>query len=1002
MADITNLNNFLTDVANSIRNKKGTEESIPAKNFDAEISGIPTGNVVEKVVAEASEVVEEATDVKVTSAPIGEQIVIPENGVAEVLTDKSLLAQNIGLTADKIMRGNTILNIEGTAEGGSIDISDATITEDDVLYPKIAYGKNGKLVGNITSTYVSGEDLAKIDFSITGDSANTTSTGKLMAVTQDGKYLLAPVNVDGEHGLGVFSIGDEVTLIKSYTLVYLGLSSSDILRFSLSQRIDGLRYILWYGAAGSTDVNSRIIDFANLDNPILNIRATYTASSKIMNIVAHPSIPNVCYVCRYINNYVWNIFTLRYDINDYTIASISEQAHMNSGGASTARPMHVTNDGTLMVVSGAYVSNERPYDAYLKKYDTSGVFSSQIQVNKSGGDTGISADGSCCIIGGTLYKLGNNGTTYTLIGNTGLTTMTEYGYSFLNDKYVVTVTSVNELKIDELDLETGSVIKNVYTGVISAMINNVTNQNAVYALNNSKSTLIRIGVEQTDIIASLTRKNKTYYDTLDTTGDASNVLDGYTVYANGSKIEGAMTNNGELTYTPSDVPQRIPSGYTSGGTINPVNITSLSDYTACLNITDAILGTADLIPILNGLVLDLEANSDNVTNSDGVIWTDNINSKQISINNGSVDTDNSIIFNGANTSFDSGITQEKLKNGYTVITRIRPTEWGNYKGVFGLHGSAGLVGLQYQAGLIHYSHLPIKTYITISPDVLSTNTWHTVACSYYGTAGKIYVDGELVASGKLDTLSPLGNLIFGYCYNDTDRYFKGNISHCIVYNRELSDLEIKTVNDYIEDTTIGKKLKYVQSDGSQYIDTGVKSASDIEFEIKFNHFGYNTSSGHSVILGARNGYSNKAFMFFNLLSNSTNKKGVWIGNQEDMISTTYTHYGVDAIASFKNAVFSLTSEQGVETHDITIPSVFTGSYNMVLFASRLGSGTIELPAYMKLYYCKIWKAGELVRDFIPYLDLNGVICLYDKVSKTHFYNQGTGDFIGGGVQWLQN
>lgn len=43
MARTDNLNNFLTDVAESIRTKKGTTELIPASNFDTEINSIETG-----------------------------------------------------------------------------------------------------------------------------------------------------------------------------------------------------------------------------------------------------------------------------------------------------------------------------------------------------------------------------------------------------------------------------------------------------------------------------------------------------------------------------------------------------------------------------------------------------------------------------------------------------------------------------------------------------------------------------------------------------------------------------------------------------------------------------------------------------------------------------------------------------------------------------------------------------------------------------------------------
>lgn len=43
MADTTNLSQFLTDIADSIRTKRGTTDVIPAANFDTEIAKITTG-----------------------------------------------------------------------------------------------------------------------------------------------------------------------------------------------------------------------------------------------------------------------------------------------------------------------------------------------------------------------------------------------------------------------------------------------------------------------------------------------------------------------------------------------------------------------------------------------------------------------------------------------------------------------------------------------------------------------------------------------------------------------------------------------------------------------------------------------------------------------------------------------------------------------------------------------------------------------------------------------
>lgn len=51
MADISNLSNFLEDVADAIRTKKETTEKIPAANFDTEIMSIETGNTSDATAA---------------------------------------------------------------------------------------------------------------------------------------------------------------------------------------------------------------------------------------------------------------------------------------------------------------------------------------------------------------------------------------------------------------------------------------------------------------------------------------------------------------------------------------------------------------------------------------------------------------------------------------------------------------------------------------------------------------------------------------------------------------------------------------------------------------------------------------------------------------------------------------------------------------------------------------------------------------------------------------
>ncbi len=44
-------------------------------------------------------------------------------------------------------------------------------------------------------------------------------------------------------------------------------------------------------------------------------------------------------------------------------------------------------------------------------------------------------------------------------------------------------------------------------------------------------------------------------------------------------------------------------------------------------------------------------------------------------------------------------------------------------------------------------------------------------------------------------------------------------------------------------------------------------------------------------------------------------------------------------------------------------------------------------------YFKVWISDRIVYDLVPCLDSTGAPCMFDLVSKTSFYNEGTGDFL---------
>ena len=50
---------------------------------------------------------------------------------------------------------------------------------------------------------------------------------------------------------------------------------------------------------------------------------------------------------------------------------------------------------------------------------------------------------------------------------------------------------------------------------------------------------------------------------------------------------------------------------------------------------------------------------------------------------------------------------------------------------------------------------------------------------------------------------------------------------------------------------------------------------------------------------------------------------------------------------------------------------------------------------MYFYNFRLYDNDVKIMDLIPVKDSNNIVCLYDKVSKTFFYNQGTGNFTAG-------
>lgn len=209
---------------------------------------------------------------------------------------------------------------------------------------------------------------------------------------------------------------------------------------------------------------------------------------------------------------------------------------------------------------------------------------------------------------------------------------------------------------------------------------------------------------------------------------------------------------------------------------------------------------------------------------------------------------------------------------------------------------------------------------------------------------------------------------------------------------DIDDVQLQELSkdtEWIFQFVLGSKLpsgytelEYIQSSGTQYIDTGFKPNQDTRVVTKFDML--QTDTAWRKLWGSASGSYDLDFALCNF---GTTKLQSYYGTKTNN-SVPITGMSLDVDAN-KN-IWKYSGE--TITFD---KNNFTCAYSMYIFDVNKDNDPNYLPGMMKLYLFKIYDNDVLVRDFIPCKNSSGTIGLYDSVNNQFYQNAGTGTFIAG-------
>lgn len=191
------------------------------------------------------------------------------------------------------------------------------------------------------------------------------------------------------------------------------------------------------------------------------------------------------------------------------------------------------------------------------------------------------------------------------------------------------------------------------------------------------------------------------------------------------------------------------------------------------------------------------------------------------------------------------------------------------------------------------------------------------------------------------------------------------------------------------------QLEYIESTGTQYIDTGVNADNKLKLDMDMEF----TSKGISTYKNPFGAIYNTGALRLHINPNNASSVNVQTGpnNSNVPVFNGYPYTTrFQSIIDILNKTITTRIDDTTQESTLTYTNPFNLNMNFWLFRRNANSEDLKYYSYNKLYYFRMYQNGTLVRDFIPcYRNSDNEAGLYDLINNVFYTNQGTGKFIKG-------